>query len=327
VRFYASQVLFLPYAGLALIAAALLARDRRVGFGLVLTALFFLPLLFLPGRLFAAYCYLPLAGLVPLVAWLAAQRPVVVAGLLAAVWIPWNMTELRAKRRQALAIAAENREYIMTVEAFARSGPAIHSAIYDGAPSAFHRWGVEATLRYLFRRPEMPVCAMEDPCSREALKGRSIGLLAWDPEGRRLLLVRRDPDEPDASYITMSRAAPLWQFLDGWYQLEGSFRWTEPVAAVRLKRPADARAFELVVNAGPVQMRDLGRLLMEVRLDGEVLGTKELTAPGWQTARWTLKKGAPGPVVVELRTRPEYRPQGDPRSLGAAVVSLGFVSK
>ncbi|MCC6858382.1 MAG: hypothetical protein IT158_07470 [Bryobacterales bacterium] len=326
-RFYSSEVLFLPYAGLALPLAAWLARDRRTGFGLALMGLFFLPLLFLPGRLFAAYCYLPLAGLAPLAARLAELRPAAAAALLAVVWIPWNMTELKGKRRQALAIAAENREYVRTVEQFARSGLNIESAVYDGAPSAFHRWGVESTLRYFYARPEMTVCAVEDPCAAEVWKGRAIAMLAWDPEGRRLLMQRREPGAPDASHIRMSRAAPLWQFLSGWHRLEGNFRWMGPEAAVRLERPAGARAFEVVVNAGPAQIRDLGNLRVEVRLNGESLGEKEVSAAGWKSLRWNLENGPAGPVTVQLRTRPVYRPRGDPRALGAAVVSLGFPSE
>src|SRR5437867_9959061 len=61
-RFYASKIFMIPYAGLALIALPFLVRDRRLWFGAAMMLLFFLPLLFLPGRLYPAYCYLPLAG-------------------------------------------------------------------------------------------------------------------------------------------------------------------------------------------------------------------------------------------------------------------------
>ena len=56
-----------------LIALPLLIRDRRLWFGAAMLFLFFVPLLFLPGRLYAAYCYLPLAGLAIMAATIAAM--------------------------------------------------------------------------------------------------------------------------------------------------------------------------------------------------------------------------------------------------------------
>ncbi|MGH9658247.1 MAG: hypothetical protein ACRD96_06865, partial [Bryobacteraceae bacterium] len=47
VAFYSSQILLVPFAGLFLVAAAWLARDRRVRFGLTMTALLLAPLLLL----------------------------------------------------------------------------------------------------------------------------------------------------------------------------------------------------------------------------------------------------------------------------------------
>src|SRR5207253_10503363 len=58
--FYADRIFLIPYVGFA---AVLLARYRRAWFGFTMMALFFLPLLFLPGRIFSAYCYLPFTGL------------------------------------------------------------------------------------------------------------------------------------------------------------------------------------------------------------------------------------------------------------------------
>jgi len=53
----------MPYAGFLLPLGALFSRNRRTWFGLAAMALFFFPLLFLPGRLFSAYCYVPFIGL------------------------------------------------------------------------------------------------------------------------------------------------------------------------------------------------------------------------------------------------------------------------
>src|SRR5882672_2446933 len=90
--FYASSIFLIPYAGFALIPLPLLIRDRRLWFGAAMMVLFFVPLLFLPGRLYSAYCYLPLAGFALMAAAIASlDRLAPVIALLCILWIPWNM--------------------------------------------------------------------------------------------------------------------------------------------------------------------------------------------------------------------------------------------
>lgn len=324
VRFYSSQVLLLPFAGLGLAVLAWAVKDRAFRFGLAAMALFFVPLIFLPGRLFAAYCYVPLAGLALAAGAAAARHHAAFAAVFLLAWIPWNMVELRQKRRQALAAAAENRTYITTVGEFVRSLDApIDSAVYDGAPEGFHRWGVEATLHY-FTRFDLPVCKIDDPCLASALQAERIALFAWDPRSRKLLITRSAGGRAGASYVYMNRITPVWQLVSGWYPLEETFRWIEPVARAELERPASAREFEVVVNAGPLQLKDQGKIALAVSLNGVPLGTREFAEPGWQKARWPLPDRGSGPVTVEMRARSEYRPRGDSRRLGAAIVSFGF---
>ncbi len=322
-RYYASQLLLLPYAGFGLALLALV-KDRKLRFGLAAMSLFFVPLLFLPGRLYAAYCYVPLVGLALGAGALAGRYHPAFTAAFFVLWLPWNVALLKAKRRQALAIADENRTYIQSVAAYMRHAPKLDMAIYVGRPAAFAPWGAEATLRY-FSHSGLRVCAEDAPCAVEAEKARSVALFGWDAVKRNVLITVRTPEHPDAAYLAMNTATPLWQLLSGWYRLEGQFRWTEPAARARLERPAGAREFELVVNAGPGQIRELGKVTVEVLLDGVEVGREELTTPGWQKARWRLPEGKPGPVLVELRAGREYRPAGDPRRLGAAVVSFGFV--
>jgi hypothetical protein len=153
-RFYASEIFLIPHAGLALIALPLLVRDRRLWFGAAVMSLFFVPLLFLPGRLFAAYCYLPLAGLA-LMAATVATRPNLapVVALLCIAWIPWNIAQLRTNRRATLAADAEARAYISALDTFAQGSKATHVFLYDGLPTNFNWWGVEGALRFLYGYP------------------------------------------------------------------------------------------------------------------------------------------------------------------------------
>ena len=66
--FYAGRVFLIPYLGFVVPAIAFLARGhmssaRRTWFGLAAMGSFLFPVLFLPGRVFSGYCYLPFAGL------------------------------------------------------------------------------------------------------------------------------------------------------------------------------------------------------------------------------------------------------------------------
>jgi hypothetical protein len=117
---------------------------------------------------------------------------------------------------------------------------------------------------------------------------------------------------------------PVWQLKDGWYGREHRFRWIQPRATAQLYRPADARIFEIVLNAGPGQIQDLGRVRLSVRLDGRPAGTAEFTTPAVHKFIWNLPPAPAGESIVEFLVEPGYRARGDGRVLGAAIVSFGF---
>src|SRR5438309_1886395 len=93
--FYAGRVFLLPYLGFVVPVFALLARNRRTWFGLTAMALFLLPLLFLPGRIFSAYCYLPFTGLAIALAGMAEAVSPATLALFLALWLPMDIHELR----------------------------------------------------------------------------------------------------------------------------------------------------------------------------------------------------------------------------------------
>src|SRR5262249_12819825 len=160
-----------PYAGLALAALPLLVRDRRLWFGAAMAVLFFVPLLFLPGRLYSAYCYLPMAGFAVMAATLAGKPRITPAiALLGALWIPWNIAQLRKNRRQTLAIDAENRAYVSALVDFAKRSTTTRVFVYDGQPSSLHSWGIDGALRYLFGHPNPELYSIEDYAAAGALQ-------------------------------------------------------------------------------------------------------------------------------------------------------------
>ena len=96
IPFYAKRFLLFPLSGLALSALALV-RDRRVWFGLAALSLLMVPLIFLPGRLFEAYTYLPLAFAVVALAAAASHAHPAWAWIALASWMPFNLHALRGK--------------------------------------------------------------------------------------------------------------------------------------------------------------------------------------------------------------------------------------
>jgi hypothetical protein len=326
-EFYSSEIFLLPYGGLLLLAFPLLVRDRRVWFGIAATCLFFVPLLFLPRRLYGAYCYVPLLGTAIAVAALTARVHFALAAMFFALWIPWNYLHFGQARRETLAIAAENHSYITTVAQLARSSPQARSFVFDGLPAHFHRWGAEGALSYVYRRQDLRVLSVEDSGAWQVIQNDSPVLLNWDDSSRRLFILSRDPNSQPQSYITMGPLTPVWQLREGWYLREDGFRWIQPRAAAVLNKPENARGFELVVNIGPGQIQEMGHTDMEVSLEGKPIGRQQFTSAGGHTVHWPLPSIPAGTVRVEFRVAPEYHPaNGDPRTLGIAIMSFGFLS-
>ena len=326
IPFYSSRVLLAPYLGLALLALPFVVRDRRLWFGVAMAGLLLAPVLFLPGRLFAAYLYAPIAALGIAAAALADRFRWGWTAAFFALWLPSNYAQLRWQRHTALAEAQENRAWTEAAGEAVRQSPETRTFIYDGAPRAMHRWGIAGALRW-FTGAEVKVYDIADAGVSEAFSAPGVMLLGWDPLARKLHAAARTPGGHEASYIEMTRGAPIWQLEEGWYPLEQRFRWIRPKARARLWRPAGARRFDLVVNAGPQLLKDLGFSRVEVLLNGASLGTREFREPGWQRTSWEVSPADPGPVAVEFRVTPEYRPVGrDPRVLGIAIVSFGFAT-
>ena len=321
--FYASRLALFPYGGLLLLPLPFVFRDRRVWFGIAAMLLFFFPLAFLPGRMFSAYCYVPLIG-AGVAACVVAEKHRLAVAIFFLAWIPFNYLHLKLNRRQALAIAGENRRYVAAVADFARSSPGTRQFIYDGRPFNFHPWGIRGALNWFYGSLDVRLTGAEDKEAREMLRGTEpLAVLSWDTRGA-LTVTSRKPGVPDASFIRMDRGTPIWQLDDGWFQLEGGYRWTRDRAAAHLYRPPGARAFELTVNMGPEHIRIMKRTEVRVFLNGRQAGSAAFTRNGWQTVRWDLDAAPPGPVEVRFQSDP-FHPSGDPRALGVAVVSFGFV--
>jgi len=317
--FYASKLLLARYLGFAVLALPFLVRDRRVWFGLALLVLFLVPLIPLTGRMVEVYLYLPLAGAAIILASLATGPRAYCLAVFLAIWIPWNYLHSRSGRRNEIAMAEENRAYIADLRDYLRTSPGVRVFLFDGYPRALGAWGVSGALKYFAVEPATPY-DVANADFRQALP--DAPLLQWDDAARRLII--RKPS-PHLSSIDIRQAESIWQLGDGWYVRENGSRWTAPRATARLYRLPESRQFEVAVVVTPQLIKDIHRTRLAVFLDGRLLGDREFSAVGRHTALWDLPPGAPGPVEVEFRSDPRYRPtNGDPRTLGIAIQEFGF---
>jgi hypothetical protein len=187
--YYAGRLFLAPYLGFAAPLFAVLARHRRTWFGLAAMALFFFPLIFLPGRIFSAYCYLPLAGLaIALTGVAEAVSPAAVAALVI-LMLPAGYRELRRRSRETLARDAGIRAWMGAVEVFAGAHPEARRFVFSGGPEGFQRWGIEGALEYFYDRKELTIRSSTDPGAAGVRAAGRVAVLSWDPARARLAIV------------------------------------------------------------------------------------------------------------------------------------------
>jgi len=324
--YYAGRVFLLPYLGFALAAAALLA-NRRVWLGLAAMLLLFVPVLFLPGRIETAYCYLPFVGLAIAFAGIAeSTRPAVIAVFLL-LWFPLDIRELRAQRRDKLARDDDARAWVATWNRYAAARQALtpvppDAVILSGAPFAFGLFGMEGAIKCTYRQGGLDMRYTDRPALPP--DRARVAFLTWNSSLHKLDIVEHTPSTSDASYIDTTAATPIWQLQEGWYGPENGFRWIAPAAAASLERPAAAARFELRVLASTTLLEKAGPVTLRVLIGDRQLEPRRFTEPGWQTATWQLPPGPACATRVAIQTEPPFQPVGDPRILGIAVGSFGF---
>jgi hypothetical protein len=230
--------------------------------------------------------------------------------------------ELRTRARETLSAGNQAREWVSTASGLANRSPRPSSVVYAGMPAGFHSWGIEGAIHYLLGR-EVAVHAAESPEGAALLRSGQAPLLSWDPVRNKLAIVA-NPAAEQTSYIEMTDPAAAAQLVEGWYALEGEYRWISPVAVARLRRPSNARELILRVNVGAELLKNAGSVTVRPALDGATLEPRLFEEPGWREARWSLAPAPSGEVRLRLEVAPGFQPAGDARLLGIAVGSVGF---
>ncbi len=194
VPFYSERFLILPFSGLALFALAFV-RDRRVWFGLVSMCILMVPLLFLPGRLFEAYTYLPLTCAAISLAAAASHLNPVWAWIAVALWMPFNVHELRMERRVKLALDDRAFAYVDTMAKWAIQNPQIETLVFDGAPHGLEDWGVAGAWNVIHHRQDLPVLWVDSDEARTARRREAVAYGSWDWQRQVLSMGIRRPGQ------------------------------------------------------------------------------------------------------------------------------------
>jgi hypothetical protein len=325
--FYAGRVWLVPYLGFALPAAFWFARNHRVRFGLAAMLLFFIPMLFLPGRIDTAYCYLPFAALAVAFAGMAEACPVAVIALFFLLWLPLDLHELRVQRRETLARDDDARAWVTAWDRYARDNAPPGIVVYSGQPNGFGSGGIIGAIKCSYRQAVPDIRYADPPVLPPTADHARVAFASWNSSLRKLDIVEHSPETPDASFIDTTSATPVWQLEKGWYGPENGFRWISPDAAARLARPEGATRFQMRVFPNTTLLEKGGRVTVHVSVgDSEFLEPRLITQDGWQTLEWSLPPAPAGPVRISIRTEPPFHPSGDPRTLGIPVGDFGFTA-
>jgi hypothetical protein len=305
IAFYSSAIVFLPFAGLALLPLPLVLRDRRLYVGIIFVVSLFAPMLALPGRLDSVYWYIPMVGVAIAVATIASRAPRWAIALFFLLWFPLNYVKLREKRRELLALGDENRWFTTGLMDYARRVPPLKAVVYQSTPPHMGQWGVEGAIHDVFGFAVDAVWNLS-PRAHLAMAEVPMAIVSYYPVPHVVKGMLRTRNELQ-SYVRFSDEIPKSQFGSGWNG-DGDLRSLASRAEVTLYRPREANQFEIVASPGPAKIN--------VTEDGQPLGSQTLRATHPEPLRWNLSGSSSGNKTITIMSEPA----------GISVVAVGYVT-
>jgi hypothetical protein len=192
IPFYSQRLFAIPLGGCALLLLAFFP-DRRIWFGLALMSLFLFTLLFLPGRLYEAYAYLPLVGAVIAMSAAASRFHPAWAWVALAIWMPLNYHRLRHEQRAKLAADDEAYVFVDSLQRWTSQHPQIRTLVYTSVPRVYHDWGVTAAWNIAHNTLGLPALYRDSPQAVKALHDDTVAYATWDSATRTLLIQIHSP--------------------------------------------------------------------------------------------------------------------------------------
>jgi hypothetical protein len=327
IAFYSSAIVFLPFAGLALLLVPLFTRDRRVWVGLIFMAALFVPMLVLPSRLETVYWYIPMVGLTIAIAALATRAPRWAIALFFLLWFPLNYIMMKPKRSELLAHGDQVRWYTSGLLEYAKHVPPLKAVVFQGTPSFMGSWGIEGAIHQVFGLG-IRTAWYKSPEAQRGMDAVPMAIVGYYLVSRSVKGLLRTRNELE-SYVRFEAEPPASQLGAGWYYDDAAHRWIQKNADLTLRRPADATEFEIVAFVPPQSLQKDGPARITVFEDGQTLGTHTLSEPSTQPLplRWKLSGAAAGIHRIAIAVEPVRHIAGDPRDLGIAISAIGYVSQ
>ena len=183
--FYAGKVFLVPYLGFLLPLGGYLANNRRTWFGLATLVLYFVPLLFLPGRIQSSYCYLPFTGLAVALAGIAETRKTWQVAAFFLLWLPLDMYWFNLAKNETLRRDRDIRAWIDAAGRFAKAQPNVTEFAYEGMPDGYREFGLGATFKY-FLEKNVTMVPLNSPEGAKLRQGGHAAILRWDPARHQL---------------------------------------------------------------------------------------------------------------------------------------------
>lgn len=322
VPYYLKQFALSRWAALWLLPLVAIFRDRANWRPIAGLAALMIPLLFLPGRLFSVYLYVPLLALMPALArtFALAQPRWLAAWMLG--FLALNFIEVREKRRVELAQGHEARGYMRQLQAAA---PLPDTAYYRNAPLGYKLHGMTGALRLVTGKPGARVLNPELESARLEAKTRPLPTLHWFPPTQTLQIQNHQYGEARTSELDFSNPDSAWQLTSGWYDREGNFRWGSGEAHLMLLRDSAHTRLRVQFNNGPQFVAAVGTFKVDVFANGQPIGSTTFREAGTPTVDYVLPTTAPGPIEITFKAPKPYIAPGDDRPLGFALLHVSLI--
>jgi hypothetical protein len=185
IPFYARRFLLFPFSGLALFALGAV-RDRRVWLGLTATLCFIFPMLFLPGRLYEAYVYVPLIGAVVAITAAASHVKPAWVWVVLACRVPLHLHQLFKEQGVKLSNDDEIYAFVDQLQRWADKNPQIGTFVYDGVPRGFHDWGVAGAWNIAHHGIGVHTYYLGWPQTAAVMDSGTVALGRWNGESKTL---------------------------------------------------------------------------------------------------------------------------------------------
>ncbi len=325
IPFYFKQAVINKSGALLMAPMLYFAANRDFAKALAGMLALMVPLLFLPGRLFGVYLYVPLLVLAPGLAALFARIPqrVLIAGLTAFLAISY--VKLKDTRKTELALAQETRAYMQQLIEANQKQPIASIAYFENAPLGLRLHGMTGALRLITKDPAARMLNPEKEADRLAASNGELPTLHWFAPTNRLTIVPHRYGEAKRSAVDFSKPDSGWQLTSGWYEREGHSRWASKSARLRLLAEPQFSKLRVRYNNGPVIFDEISLIEVQIFLDGQFLATSRFEMSGTPMIDYPLPKLKAGPVELEFRASPGFRPVGDDRDLGVAFISIALI--